>query len=59
MPPNKAEVPHVRFPSRTAPDRDTAERQLGLLTNWSIGSFATAIVMARLLPFGIAWASAT
>jgi hypothetical protein len=55
MLPDNALVPPIRFPSRTAPDRDTAERHLSLLTNWRIGALATAIVMAGVLPFAIAW----
>jgi hypothetical protein len=55
MPPNNAQAPHLRFPSRTAPHDDTAERRLALLTNWRTGALATAIVMAALLPFAIAW----
>jgi hypothetical protein len=55
MPPDNAQAPHVRFPSRPAHDRDAAERRLALLTNWRIGALATAIVMVGLLPFAIAW----
>ena len=55
MLPDNAQVPPIRFPSRTAPDRETAERHLALLTNWRTGALATAIVVAALLPFAIAW----
>jgi hypothetical protein len=55
MPPENSQTPHLRFPSRTAPNPETAERRLALLTNWRTGAFATAIVMAALLPFAIAW----
>lgn len=55
MPPNKAETPHLRFPSRGAPDPEAAQRQLALLTNWQTGAAGTAIVAIGLLPFAIAW----
>jgi len=49
-----AETPHVRFPDEQ-PDRTAAEQSLALLNNWRFGSAATAIVMAGLLPFAVAW----
>jgi hypothetical protein len=52
MTPNDAEAP---LAGRTAPDRDTAERRLALLTNWRAGAVATALVTTGLLPFAIAW----
>jgi hypothetical protein len=55
MPADNTQAPQVRFPSRTAPDRDTAERHLALLTNWRTGALATAVATAGLLPFAIAW----
>ncbi|HEX4282331.1 MAG TPA: hypothetical protein VHZ27_16305 [Solirubrobacteraceae bacterium] len=55
MPPNNAETPHLRFPRRSAPDPETAQRRLALLTNWQTGAVATMIVVAALLPFAIAW----
>jgi hypothetical protein len=55
MPRNNAQAPQLGFPSRTALDRDTAERCLALLTNWRTGALATAIVMAGALPFAVAW----
>jgi hypothetical protein len=55
MLPDNAQVPPIRFPSRTAPDPGTAERRLALLSNWWIGALATTVVMAGLLPFAIAW----
>lgn len=55
MPPDNTQAPHLRSPSRAAPDRDTAERRLALLANWRAGALATAIVTAGLLPFAIAW----
>ena len=55
MPPNKAETPHLRFPSRGAPDPEAAQRNLALLTNWQTGAAATTIVATGLLPFAIAW----
>jgi hypothetical protein len=55
MPPDHTQVPDRRFPSRIGPDRDAAERRLALQTNWSTGALATAIAMAVLLPFAIAW----
>jgi hypothetical protein len=55
MPPNKAETPHLRFPSRGAPDPEAAQRHLALLTNWQTGAAGTTIVATGLLPFAIAW----
>lgn len=55
MPPNNAETPHLRFPSRRAPDPEAAQRHLALLTNWQIGAAGTTIVATGLLPFAIAW----
>ncbi len=49
-----AETPHVRFPDEQ-PDRTAVEQSLALLNNWRSGSAATAIVMAGLLPFVVAW----
>jgi hypothetical protein len=49
-----AETPHVRFPTEQ-PDRTAVEHSLALLNNWRSGSAATAIVMAGLLPFAVAW----
>jgi hypothetical protein len=55
MPPNDAETPRLRFPSRSAPDPEAAQRRLALLTNWQTGAAATTIVATGLLPFAIAW----
>ena len=55
MPPNNAETPHLRFPSRSAPDPETAQRRLALLTSWQTGAASTTIVVTGLLPFAIAW----
>jgi hypothetical protein len=55
MPPNNAETPHLRFPSQSAPDPETTQRRLALLTNWQTGAAATTIVVTGLLPFAIAW----
>jgi hypothetical protein len=55
MPPNNAETPHLRFPSRSASDPDTAQRRLALLTSWQTGAAATTIVVTGLLPFAIVW----
>lgn len=55
MPPNNAETLHLRFPSRSAPDPETAQRRLALLTNWQTGAVGTTIVVTALLPFAIAW----
>jgi hypothetical protein len=55
MPPDNVEAPHLRYPGPTQTDRDAAQRCLALLTNWWAGALATAIVMAVLLPFAIAW----
>ena len=43
----------LRAPS--APDPETAQRRLALLTNWQTGTAATTIVATGLLPFAIAW----
>ncbi len=53
--PHNAETPHLRFPSRSAPDPKTARRRLAILTNWQTGAVATTIVVTGLLPFAIAW----
>jgi hypothetical protein len=55
MPPNNADAPNLPFPIRTAPQRDTAERRHAPITNRRCGALATAIVVAGLLPFTIAW----
>ena len=55
MPPDNTHAPHRRFPSKTAPNAETAERRLTLLTNWRTGALATTIVTTGLLPFAIAW----
>jgi hypothetical protein len=55
MSPHHAQAPHLRFPTRGTPDCDAAERRLALLSNWRHGVFATAIVVAGLLPLAIAW----
>jgi hypothetical protein len=55
MPSDNSQAPDRRFPSRIGPEGDAAERRLALLTNWSTGARATAIAMAVLLPFAIAW----
>jgi hypothetical protein len=49
-----AETPHGRLPT-DQPDRSAVEQNLALLGNWRAGTAATAIVMAGLLPFAIAW----
>jgi hypothetical protein len=51
---HNAETPHVRFPDEQ-PERTAVEQSLALLNNWRSGSAATAIVMAGLLPFAVAW----
>jgi hypothetical protein len=55
MPHDNARAPHVRSPCRASPDPDAAERHLALLSDWLTGALATAIVMAGVLPFAIAW----
>jgi hypothetical protein len=55
MPPDHAQAPIAQFPSPTGSDPETAQRRLALLTNWRSGVFATATVMAGLLPLAIAW----
>jgi hypothetical protein len=41
--------------SQEPPDRQTMQSSLSLLRDWREGSAATAIVMAALLPFAVAW----
>jgi hypothetical protein len=55
MKPDNIQTPDLRVPSRAGPDPGTAERRLALLANWRSGTLATAIVMAGVLPFAIAW----
>jgi hypothetical protein len=55
MPSDNSQAPDRRFPGRIGAEGDAAERRLALLTNWSTGARATAIAMAFLLPFAIAW----
>jgi hypothetical protein len=54
MPHQNFETSQGRFPN-DQPDRSAVEQSLALLNNWRSGTAATAIVMACLLPFAIAW----
>lgn len=45
----------VGFPAEGPLDRATMQSGLDLLRDWRAGSAATAIVMAGLLPFAVAW----
>jgi len=45
----------VSFPPPQPPDRQTIQSGLDLLRDWRQGAVATAIVMAALLPFAVAW----
>jgi hypothetical protein len=45
----------VGFPPERPLDRATMQSRLDLLRDWRAGSAATAIVMAALLPFAVAW----
>jgi hypothetical protein len=56
MPPPKRTHPtHEKLPPHPPPGRHTVQSSLATLRNWREGSAATAIVMAALLPFAVAW----
>jgi len=55
MPPTPIHTTRVSPGSLEPPDRHTMQSSLGLLRDWREGSAATAIVMAALLPFAVAW----
>jgi hypothetical protein len=55
MPPKRTHTARAKFPPREPPERLTAQSRLGMLRNWRDASAATAIVMAGLLPFALAW----
>ena len=46
---------HEKLPPHQPPGHHTVHSSLATLRNWREGSAATAIVMAALLPFAIAW----
>jgi hypothetical protein len=46
---------HVGFPPERPLDHAKMQSGLDLLRDWGFGSAATAIVMAALLPFAVAW----
>jgi hypothetical protein len=45
----------ANVPAQTPPERHIVQSGLDLLGNWRAGAAATAIVMAALLPFAVAW----
>ena len=54
-PPKRTHANHEIRPPHQPPDRQTVQSSLATLRNWREGSVATAIVMAALLPFAVAW----
>jgi hypothetical protein len=55
MPPERTPYTRANLPPQEAPERQIVQNGLGMLRNWREGSAATAVVMAVLLPFAIAW----
>ena len=55
MPPKHTDAARISLPPQDPPERHTVTSGLGLLRTWRDASAATAIVMAALLPFAIAW----
>jgi len=55
MPPERIRDASVNPPPLQPPERRAVQGSLRTLRNWREGSAATAIVMALLLPFAIAW----
>jgi hypothetical protein len=55
MTPHNTPKPAMRFPAEAPPAPQTVQSGLTMLTSWRQASAATAIVMAALLPFAIAW----
>ncbi len=53
--PKHTHAKHEMLPPHQPPDRQTVQSSLATLRNWREGSAATAIVMAALLPFAVAW----
>jgi hypothetical protein len=54
LPPRTHSAP-ARFPPQQRPDRQRVQSRLSLLRDWRQASAATAIVVAALLPFAVAW----
>ena len=54
-PPKRTHAKHENLPSHQPPGHQTVQSSLATLRNWREGSVATAIVMAALLPFAVAW----
>jgi len=55
MPPERIRDASVNPPPLQPPERRAVQGSLRTLRNWREGSAATAVVMAVLLPFAIAW----
>jgi hypothetical protein len=55
MAPKHTPDARVGLPPQQPPQRQVVQNGLGMLRSWREGSAATAIVMAALLPFAIAW----
>jgi hypothetical protein len=55
MPPRPIQTIRVNPRSQQPPDPDAMRSSLSLLRDWREGSVATAIVIAALLPFAVAW----
>jgi hypothetical protein len=54
-PPKRTHVTREILPTHQPPEHPTEQSSLATLRNWREGSVATAIVMAALLPFAVAW----
>jgi hypothetical protein len=54
-PPKRTRATHEILPPHEPPEHATTRSSLATFRNWREGSVATAIVMAALLPFAVAW----
>jgi hypothetical protein len=54
-PPKRTRATHEILPPHEPPEHATTQSSLATFRNWREGSVATAIVMAALLPFAVAW----
>lgn len=53
--PKRTHSTHEKLPAHQPPGHHAVQGSLATLRNWREGSVATAIVMAALLPFAVAW----
>ena len=53
--PKRTHSTHEKLPPHQPPGHHAVQGSLATLRNWREGSVATAIVMAALLPFAVAW----